>query len=274
MDDPQANGTAPEVGYYWRKLVELMDTLRSPDGCPWDIEQTPETLKPMLIEEAYEVLEALDGDDQQELCEELGDLLFQVVFHSRIAKERGTFDSEDVCRRIYEKMVGRHPHVFGSERFADSQELLRNWEDLKAAEKKAAGKRDERKSLLDGIPDRLPAMYKANQISAKAARVGFDWPDLQGIMAKVQEEFVELEAAISEGDEKRVQEEVGDLLFAALNIARFVKIDPETALNRANKKFSSRFRKVEEHFRAQGRSLKDVSSAEMESAWQSNKESD
>ncbi|HSR49766.1 MAG TPA: nucleoside triphosphate pyrophosphohydrolase [Acidobacteriota bacterium] len=254
---------------YWPKLIKLMDTLRGPEGCPWDVEQTRETLKPMLIEEAYEVLEALDGDDPDELCEELGDLLFQVIFNSRIAKERGEFDAEDVCRRIYEKMVGRHPHVFGNESFADSQELLKNWEDLKAAEKKASGRQHQRQSLLDGIPDSLPAMYKTNQVSAKASRVGFDWPDLKDIGEKLAEEFAELQAAAESGDEARVQEEVGDLLFAALNVSRYLQIDPETALNRANGKFSRRFKAMEEHFAAQGRALKDVELDEMEAVWQS-----
>ncbi len=257
-----------ETGYYWGKLVELMDVLRSPQGCPWDREQTRETLKPMLIEEAYEVLEALDGDDPEELCEELGDLLFQVIFHSRISKERREFDSEDVCRRIYEKMVGRHPHVFGQAFFADSQELLKNWEDLKAAEKESAGRKNARRSLLEGIPDKLPAIYKANQISAKAARVGFDWPELGGIRDKIQEEFREVEEAVQSGDNRRIQEEVGDLLFAALNVSRYLEIDPETALNRANRKFICRFQRMEEHFEARQRSLKDVPPEEMQAVWQ------
>lgn len=256
------------TGYYWGKLVELMDVLRSPQGCPWDREQTRETLKPMLIEEAYEVLEALDGDDPEELCEELGDLLFQVIFHSRISKERKEFDSEDVCRRIYQKMVGRHPHVFGDASFADSQELLKNWEDLKAAEKESSGRKNDRRSLLDGIPEQLPAMYKANQISAKASRVGFDWQQLSGIRKKVEEEFQELDDALQSGDRRRIQEEVGDLLFAALNVSRFLEIDPETALNRANRKFTRRFQRMEEHFEARRRPLKDVSLEEMEEVWQ------
>ncbi|MEE8587577.1 MAG: nucleoside triphosphate pyrophosphohydrolase [Acidobacteriota bacterium] len=257
-----------QTGYYWGKLVELMDLLRSPQGCPWDREQTRETLKPMLIEEAYEVLEALDGDDPEELCEELGDLLFQVIFHSRISKERNEFDSEDVCRRIYQKMVGRHPHVFGDASFADSQELLKNWEDLKAAEKESSGRKYDRRSLLEGIPDKLPAIYKANQISAKAARVGFDWPELAGIREKVEEEFQELDDALQSGDARRIQEEVGDLLFAALNVSRYLGIDPETALNRANRKFTRRFQRMEKHFEARQRPLKDVPLEEMEAIWQ------
>ncbi|MFB3903650.1 MAG: nucleoside triphosphate pyrophosphohydrolase [Acidobacteriota bacterium] len=253
---------------YFRRLLELMDVLRSPDGCPWDREQTRETLKPMLIEESYEVLEALDSQDPSELCEELGDLLFQVVFHCRIAKERGEFDADDVCRRVYEKMVRRHPHVFGNATYQDAQELLKHWEDIKAAEQAEAGRTKEKKSLLDGIPPGLPALYAGYQISAKASRVGFDWPDLQGIKQKVVEEFQELEAAVERHDAERIREEVGDLLFAALNVARFLQIDPETALGRANAKFAERFRRLERHFAAQGRQLKDVSLEEMEASWQ------
>ncbi|RPJ61642.1 MAG: nucleoside triphosphate pyrophosphohydrolase [Acidobacteria bacterium] len=253
---------------YFHKLIELMDVLRSPEGCPWDREQTRETLKPMLIEESYEVLEALDSQDPGELCEELGDLLFQVVFHCRIAKERGEFDADEVCRRVYEKMVRRHPHVFGDARYQDAQELLKHWEDIKAAEQAQAGRTKEKKSLLDGIPPDLPALYAGYQISAKASRVGFDWPNLQGIKDKVVEEFQELEAAVEEQDPERIREEVGDLLFAALNAARFLQIDPETALNRANTKFADRFRRLERHFAGQGRRLKDVSLEEMETSWQ------
>ena len=249
------------------RLVELMDVLRSPGGCPWDIEQTRETLKPMLIEEAHEVLHALDGPPD-ELCEELGDLLFQVIFHSRIGKEREEFDAYDVCQQVYDKMVRRHPHVFGDEKFADSQELLRNWEDIKAAEKKAIGKKNDRKSLLDGVPPTLPALYTCYQMTSKAARVGFDWPDLAAVRDKMDEEFKEVEGAVASGDTKAVQEEVGDLLFVAVNVARTLEIDPETALAAANDKFAKRFRRVEQHFEAGGRRLKEVSLEEMESVWQ------
>ncbi len=256
---------------YFRKLVELMDILRGPNGCPWDREQTRETLKPMLIEEAYEVLEALDAEDPDELCEELGDLLFQIVFHGRIASERGEFDAYDVCRRVYEKMVRRHPHVFGEASFEDARDLLRNWEDLKAAEKKAGGRENRKKSLLDGIPKDLPTIYRAYQMTAKAARVGFDWPDISGLREKFLEEFEELVEALRESDPRRVKEEVGDLVFVALNIARYLEIDPETALRGANDKFDRRFRAMEQHFQIAGRSLKDVPPREMEVAWQGGK---
>ncbi len=258
---------------YFRKLVELMDTLRSPGGCPWDLEQTRETLKPMLIEEAYEVLEALDSDDPDQLCEELGDLLFQVVFHSRIAQERGEFDAQEVCKRVYEKMVRRHPHVFGDENFADSRELLKNWEDLKAAEKAASGRPVEKKSLLDGIPEKLPTLAKTQQITAKAARVGFDWPDVEEIHGQYQEEFQELQEALGSGDQDQIREEVGDLIFTALNVARFLEIDAETALRRANEKFVRRFQRMESHFAADGRPLKEIPQAEMEAFWQQSKSS-
>jgi MazG family protein len=257
---------------HFQKLVELMDVLRGPDGCPWDKEQTRETLKPMLVEECYEVLHALDSRDSDELCEELGDLLFQVVFHSRIAQEKGEFDAHEVCRRVYLKMVRRHPHIFDGATYRDAQELLKHWEDIKAAEKKAAGRRHDRESMLDGIPDRLPAMYASYQISSKAARVGFDWLDIRGIRDKLVEEFDELESAVRASDPDKIREEVGDLLFAALNVARFLQIDPETALGRANDKFARRFRALEKHFAAAGRALKDVALEEMEASWQALKQ--
>ena len=257
---------------YFEKLVELMNTLRSPGGCPWDQEQTRETLKPMLVEEVYEVLEALDSDDPDELCEELGDLLFQIIFHCKIAEEQGDFDIGDVCERVYKKMVRRHPHVFGDRKISTSLELLRNWEDLKASEKAQAGKPvDRKKSLLDGIPRNLPAMYTAFQITSKAARVGFDWPDVSGIRDKFLEEFEELLEALRESDDRKVREEVGDLVFVAMNIARYLQIDPETALNGANRKFVTRFQAMERKFADEGRSLGDSSLEEMEDVWQGQK---
>ena len=259
---------------YFRKLVELMDTLRGPQGCPWDREQTRETLKPMLMEEAYEVLGALDESDPEGLCEELGDLLFQVIFHSRISKENGEFDAYDVCRRIYEKMIRRHPHVFGTASYEDARDLLRNWEDIKASEKRSSGQKSERESLLDGVPENLPALYTTYQISSKAARVGFDWPNIEEIRDQFLEEFDELQRAVQEGVPDRIKEEVGDLLFTALNISRSLQIDPETALKGANRKFSRRFRDMEDHFKQQGRDLKTVSVREMETVWQGKKTRD
>lgn len=256
---------------HFQKLVELVGVLRGPQGCPWDQEQTRETLKPLLVEEAYEVLEALDNSDSQELCDELGDLLFQVIFHSCIASEKGEFDINDVCRRSYEKMVGRHPHVFGESSYKTSQELLKDWEEIKTAEREAAGKTVSRKSLLDGIPSKLPSLYFAYQISSKAARVGFSWENIEGIQEKLLEECEELCVALEEGDEEKVKDEMGDLLFSAVNMAQHLQVDPETALNRASRKFSVRFKAMEEFFSEQGKMLQEVDVQEMEICWQEQK---
>ena len=271
-EPPEGNDTGNPVRHpHFRKLVELMDTLRGPGGCPWDQEQTPETLKAMLIEESYEVLEALDWSSPAALCDELGDLLLQIVFHSRIAKERGEFDIDDVCRSIHQKMVRRHPHVFGQARFDSSDELLREWERIKAGEKEDRGPDEERKSLFDSLPDRLPAVYATYQLSARAARVGFDWPSLEALGGKVAEEFQELADAVRARDETGIREEVGDFLFTAINVARFLQVDPETSLSRANRKFSRRYRSMEEHFARQGRPLAEVEPEEMERQWQARK---
>lgn len=252
-----------------RKLVELVAHLRGDHGCPWDRKQTRETLKPMLIEEAYEVLDALDATDPKELKEELGDLLFQVVFHAQIAHERGEFDLGDVIDRLHEKMIRRHPHVFGSADLRTAEDVLKNWEDIKANEKGVASSSlpQSEKSLLDGIPSKLPALHEAHQMTAKAARVGFDWPDLGSILQKLQEETEELTAAERAHDAERVAQEVGDLLFVVVNIARFLDIDPETALRRCNRKFNRRFRYLEARIKAQGRELRDASLAEMDALW-------
>ncbi len=252
-----------------RKLVDLVARLRGADGCPWDREQTRETLKPMLIEEAYEVLDALDAADPRELREELGDLLFQVVFHAQIARERGEFDLGDVIDRLHEKMVRRHPHVFGNADLRTAEDVLKNWEDIKANEKgiPSSSLPQSEKSLLDGIPAKLPALHEAYQMTAKAARVGFDWPDLDSILQKLQEEVVELSTADRAHDTAHTAQEVGDLLFVVVNIARFLEIDPETALRRCNKKFNRRFRYLESKIKAQGRELRDTSLAEMDALW-------
>ena len=264
---------ASENREYFHKLVELMALLRSPKGCPWDREQTRETLKPMLVEEAYEVLDALDGDAPQELCDELGDLLFQIVFHGRIAEEKSEFDVYDVCRSVYEKMVRRHPHVFGNASFENTKELLSQWEEIKAQESEEKGVSNELRSALSATPGRLPAVYTAYQVSAKAARVGFDWPTLEAIRDKFLEEFEELQEAVEEKDDLKIREEVGDLLFVVLNIARHLQIDPETALSQTNTKFRSRFQAMEKTFSAAGRPLRTVGLEEMESEWQRQKES-
>lgn len=229
-------------------LVALMDRLREPDGCPWDREQTYASLRGYLLEECYEVVDALDRDDRAALREELGDLLFQVVFLSRLAKEEGAFVAADVVQGIAEKMTRRHPHVFGDARADTSAEVLRRWEEIKrdekgGAEREASGAGPA--SVLAGVPAALPALLKAQRLSTKAARVGFDWPTDGGVVEKLFEEFEELRAAVEQGDRGAAREELGDLLFTAANLGRRLGIDPEEALEGANRKFAERFSKVE-----------------------------
>lgn len=263
-------------------LVALMARLRSPEGCPWDREQTYATLAPMLLEEAYEAFEAVEearAGSPAELRDELGDLLFQIVFYAQVASERGEFDIRDVTDRIHAKMVRRHPHVFGDVMVRDNEELLRNWEALKAEEKRAAGKdaRGADDSLLDGVSAKAPALMEAHQLTVKAARVGFDWERVEEVFEKLHEEADELRVALREqregeaGDEERaarVREEVGDLLFAAANIARHLGVEPEAALKLTNRKFRHRFRHVERGLRARGREPGQATLAEMEELWQ------
>ena len=257
------------------KLSNLVEKLRGEHGCPWDKEQTRETLKPMLIEEAYEVLDALDSDDPKELKEELGDLLFQVVFHAQIARERGEFDLAAVIDRSHDKMVRRHPHIFGKADLKTATEVLENWEDIKAAEKgvPSPSHPESERSLLDGIPSKLPAMHRACQMTAKASRVGFDWPRLEDVLSKMQEEASELADAQSGKDPEKIADEVGDLLFVAVNVARFLGVDPETALERSNRKFNRRFRYIESALKQRGRRLKSATLAEMDALWEEAKNS-
>jgi len=252
------------------KLVALVARLRGENGCPWDREQTRESLKPMLIEEAYEVLDALDAADPKELKEELGDLLFQVVFHAQIAQERGEFGLGDIIDRLYEKMVRRHPHVFDTADLRTAEDVLKNWEDIKAAEKGAPSSSlpDSAQSLLDGIPSRLPALHEAHQMTAKAARVGFDWSRVEDILHKLHEEGREILEASSRADPAKVAEEVGDLLFVAVNVARFLGVDPESALRRSNRKFDRRFRFIERRIKDEGRQLRSATLEEMDAYWE------
>jgi len=233
-------------------------------------------LRTYLIEEAYEVLEALEGGDDAKFAEELGDLLLQVVFHAQIATEEGRFRAADVVREIHQKMVRRHPHVFGVQRARDAAEVLKNWEQIKAEERRAKGVREGSgagsgekavASLLEGIPHTLPAVMEGFQLTRRASRIGFDWADVEGVLAKLREELEELGQARSSGATRQVEEEVGDVLFAAVNLARFLKVDPEIALKRSNAKFSSRFRAMEQVARASGRKLADVPREEMEMLW-------
>ena len=267
----------------FQDLVALMSRLRSPEGCPWDREQTYATLAPMLLEEAYEAFEAVEEAREgrpEHLREELGDLLFQIVFYAQVAAERGEFDIEDVTERIHAKMVRRHPHVFGDVRVRDNDELLRNWEALKAEEKRAAGedKAGSAASLLDGVSGKAPALMEAHQLTTKAARVGFDWQGVEDIFDKLSEETDELREAIrerrggrgakAEAEFARVREEVGDLLFAVTNIARHLQVEPEAALKLANRKFRRRFRHIEESLRSRGRDIGEATLEEMEELWQ------
>ena len=259
-------------------LIELMQKLRSADGCPWDREQTYATLAPMLLEEAYEAFEAVEEarDGQpNELRDELGDLLFQIVFYAQVAKEQGDFSINDVTNAIHEKMVRRHPHVFGDTDAADTATVLRNWEAMKQDERRAAGKSAREESLLDGVSSKAPALMEAHQLSTKAARVGFDWEKLEDIFAKLEEEVGELRAAIqthvtsnAEADHTRVREELGDLLFAATNIARHLKVEPEAALKLTNRKFRQRFGFIEKKLRERNQTFDATTLDELEELWQ------
>jgi MazG family protein len=256
-------------------LVALMNRLRSPDGCPWDREQTYATLAPMLLEEAYEAFEAAEearSGQAQSLRDELGDLLFQIVFYARIAEERGDFAIADVIDSIHTKMVRRHPHVFGETKAKDSAEVLRNWEAIKTQEKNEAGSAN---SILDGVPAKAPALMEAHQLSTKAARVGFDWQKVEDIFEKLQEEIGELQSAIKshrlsneEADHQRMREEFGDLVFALTNIARHLQIEPEAALKTTNRKFRQRFAYIEQTLRERKQAFDSTTLEEMETLWQ------
>ena len=242
---------------------EIIAHLRAPDGCPWDREQTHQTLRTHLLEETYEVLAALDKDDPEAMREEFGDLLLQVVLHAQIASEYGEFTMADVLQYIHTKIVNRHPHVFGDIELKDTQGVLRNWERLKAVERAANGKGEA--SLLDGVPAALPALLQAEQYQRRAAHVGFDWPDVQGVLDKLNEELQEVHAA---QDRAERNDEIGDLLFAVVNLARWYNIEPESALREANRRFKDRFGYIEQQARQQGRSIADLSLDEMEALWQ------
>jgi MazG family protein len=229
-----------------------------------------------LIEEAYEVLEALDGADDVKFAEELGDLLLQVVFHAQMADEEGRFNIVDVLREIYEKMIRRHPHVFGEKQARNAAEVLRNWEIIKKAERQAKGAAEEEaaESLLDGVPRALPALLEGYQLTRKAARIGFDWDNVGGIFEKLQEETEELRQVLEKRGTKEMEGEVGDILFAAVNLARFLKIDPEIALKKASAKFNRRFREMERMAREQGTTLAEVPRGRMEELWDRAKETE
>lgn len=240
-------------------LVEVMDRLRAPEGCPWDREQTHQTLRKYMLEEAYEVVEAIDSGDPQLLCEELGDVLLQVVFHAQVAREEGTFDFHDVVEGITAKLVRRHPHVFGDVEAKTAEDVTRNWEAIKRAEKGG----QEPESRLGKLSTALPALSRANEVQKRAAKVGFDWEDIAGPVAKVREELEEILTAAPEEQEG----EVGDLLFAVVNLARMLKVDPEVALSGTTAKFVRRFRHIERRAAEMDRKLEEMTLAEMDILW-------
>lgn len=249
-------------GSLFERLVRIMATLRAPGGCPWDREQTRESLKPFLIEEAYEVLEALDHGGKEKLQEELGDLLLQVVFHAQVAAELGEFTVDEVLEGVADKLVRRHPHVFGETRAETAHEVLANWERLKQAERGGA----IAASALSGVPKTLPALLRAQRLQDKAARVGFDWGETREVLRKVEEELHELRAAMEEGPEA-TEAEMGDLLFSVVNLSRFLRVSAEEALRKSIEKFIRRFRHVESVIAEQGKSLAESSLEEMDALW-------
>jgi MazG family protein len=253
------------VGALFERLLAIMVTLRGPGGCPWDREQTPASLKAYLLEEAHEVLEAIDSSVPADLEEELGDLLFQVVFHAELAAEQGLFTMREVLERLVAKMVGRHPHVFGDARVATAGAALAQWEAIKQRE---AGDAGRRRSVLDGVPRALPALLRAQRIQSKAARVRFDWPDAVSAWDKVDEELGEVRRALAGGDRARLREELGDMLFSLVNVARLADLDAEEALRGAVEKFRRRFTEMEADLIARGISFGTVSQAELEGAWE------
>jgi tetrapyrrole methylase family protein/MazG family protein len=250
----------------FESFQEIIAHLRAPEGCPWDREQTHLSLRPYLLEEAYEVLTALDSEDPQALQEELGDLLIQVVLHAQIATEEGRFTMADVLRQVHAKLVYRHPHVFGEVQVNGVAEVKRNWEQLKAVERR--GKKESERSLLNGVAQALPALVQADAYQQRAARVGFDWPDQEGVWAKIEEELAEVREA---GDPVSQEGEIGDLLFSVVNLSRWFQVDPESALRGANRRFRARFSQVESAAEAQGRSLGDMTIEELEALWQASK---
>lgn len=247
------------------RLVEIVERLRGEGGCPWDRKQTHQSLKPQLVEEAYEVVDAIDSGDPGALAEELGDILLHVVFHSQLAKEKGQFDITDVIDGIVEKMIRRHPHVFGGEEVDSTKEVLRNWERMKQEEK------GDSPSVMDGIPEALPALIAAFKVQAKAARLGFDWRKVEDVIAKVNEEIAEFGEALDSGNRDSMEDEMGDLLFAVVNLARFCEVDPELALRRTLKKFISRFKHIEEYAASHGIEIEDMSLEEMDAIWEAAK---
>jgi MazG family protein len=252
-------------GDLFERLLDIMHRLRGPAGCPWDREQTRVSLKPYLIEETYEVLEAIESGDVDALREELGDLLLQTVFHAEIAGERGEFTMADVLAQLADKLLRRHPHVFGDATVDTPGQALAQWEALKQREAQASGRR---RSVIDGVPRALPALVRAQRTQSKAARVNFDWPDARAAWSKVEEEVREAAAALAAGDEARLAEELGDALFSLVNVARLSSLDAEDVLQRAIEKFRRRFTTMEADLNARGTSVGGASPEELERSWE------
>ncbi len=260
------------IGELFEDLVAVQARLRAPGGCPWDREQTHATLRTYLIEEAYEVLDAIEKGNSQDLAEELGDLLLQVLFHADLAREEAAFEISDVIAGIHDKMVRRHPHVFGNVKAETAGEVLKNWAQIKAREKlaaspKAAAPPISAPSVLEGVPRNLPALLEAYQMTRRASQVGFDWEDVEGIFEKLQEETKELRVAIESTNRRAAEEEVGDLLFSVVNLARFLGLDPEVVLKQSNLKFKQRFQEMERAASRSGPGLSQLSKVELEELW-------
>jgi MazG family protein len=287
----------PTTGERFERAVAIMERLRAPGGCPWDREQTFDSIKPYTLEETYEVLEAIDNRDWSELPGELGDLLLQVLFYSEMAKEQGSFSIDDVLDRLSKKLVDRHPHVFGDVKADTAAEVKRNWDALKDEERRKRlgrednGSKEDKRSLLDGISSAMPALLEAHKLSSRAAQAGFDWQNIEGLFEKLQEETCELREHLKEfpapgprpqgrgvagsgrhcippGLQARLEEEVGDLFFVLVNIARYLSLDPESALRKTNRKFKRRFQWMEEQLRENGRTPDQSTMDELESLWQ------
>jgi tetrapyrrole methylase family protein/MazG family protein len=269
---------AYDMSQRFDELVEIMARLRAEGGCPWDRKQTRDSLKPYLIEEAYEVLDTIDANDDHKLKEELGDVLLQILFHAQIGRELNHFTIEDVLQTLAEKLVRRHPHVFGDTRLEDAEEVVHRWEEIKRQEKAESGNGNET-SALDGVPKALPALLRAYQLQVRAARVGFDWPEgdvgYQKILDKVQEELGEVEAArrthaVDQNEHSRhhLQNELGDLLFAVVNLARHLKVNPEEAVRTTAGRFTDRFQRMESMAAAQGRTLSEMTLQEKDGLWE------
>jgi len=262
-EKPQGHQPPPEDWKPIDRLVEIMRILRSPTGCPWDLKQNLSTLKEHLVEESHEVLDAIDSGDRNKLKDELGDLLLQVVFQAQLCKEEGAFTFDDVAAVITEKLIRRHPHVFGSVEVSGADEVLKNWEAIKKTEKK-----DSPRSTLEGVPKSLPALHKAQLVQKRVARVGFDWENVQGALDKLSEEVGEVNEAIASGEEKAIGEEIGDVLFAAVNVCRFSGHNPEELLHKTIAKFTRRFEFVEKAVHAQGKQLTDCPLEELDQYWE------